>query len=435
MNGLPGMIGSGMPETLELKRLLSYIVSVVSKYQQSVFIPEELGELIDDIERAQQKLDESGYKDADVLETDVPKDLFRYWDTVSLAREAYREKIRLNFTGATEELSTKRISVLFNCWLREINLGISRAQVIGAHNGVGFTVNLNPTYFSFEASSWKLNGKHSFDGSPLVNVTSMRVHVLPVFLEGPTRMMKTVSNEQSRLIYNDVKMSELRDHNLKMYTISGQLAGQSMDMGRLMAFSPGWLENQSVWLHMSFKYYLELLRSKLYNEFYEEMVSGGMPPFMNATIYGRSLVECSSFVASSAFQDPSIQGQGFLARLSGATAEFLSMWILMFIGPKPFVIDENTNDLSMQLMPALPLWIFERPDGQQVPQLSFRLFGSIHVTYHNTLGKDLFDIPPKQYFIKYKDGSTLSLNSATIPGDIARKIRGQQLIDGIDAFF
>lgn len=436
MNGLPGMIGSGMPETLELKRLITYIVSAVSKYQQSVFIPEELGELIDDIEKAQQKLEESGYNDADMLELNVPKELFRYWDSVSSAREIYREKIRLHFSGATQELSPDRIAVLFTSWLREIHKGINRAMVIGGHHGVGFTSNVNPTYFSFEANSWKLNGKQSFDGSPLVNVTSMRVHVLPIFLEGPTRMIRTVPDKQTRLIYNDLKNSELRDDKLKMYTISGSLEGQSMDMGRLMAFSPGWLENQSVWLHMSFKYYLELLRSKLYIEFYEEMLSGGMPPFMNATMYGRSLVECSSFLASSAFQDPSVQGQGFVARLSGATAEFLNMWILIFIGPKPFVLDENTNELSMQLVPALPLWLFEKyPDSQQVPQVSFRLFGSINVTYHNTIRRDLFDIPPRQYIIKYKDGSTLSINSSTIPGDIARKIRGQQLIDGIDAFF
>ena len=33
-----------------------------------------------------------------------------------------------------------------------------------------------------------------------------------------------------------------------------------LQIGRMMAFVPGWLENQSVWLHMSYKYYLELLR-------------------------------------------------------------------------------------------------------------------------------------------------------------------------------
>lgn len=74
------------------------------------------------------------------------------------------------------------------------------------------------------------------------------------------------------------------------------------------------------------QYYLQLLRGKLYDQFFSEMKNGGMLPFMDAEVYGRSLMECSSFIASSAFPDPSIVGQGFLARLSGSTAEFLDIW-------------------------------------------------------------------------------------------------------------
>jgi hypothetical protein len=71
---------------------------------------------------------------------------------------------------------------------------------------------------------------------------------------------------------------------------------------------------------------LQLLKGKLYDQFFSEMKNGGMLPFMDPEIYGRPLMECSSFIASSAFPDPSIVGQGFLARLSGSTAEFLDMW-------------------------------------------------------------------------------------------------------------
>ena len=434
MNGLPGMLGSGMPEALELKRLLLYINSVVLKYQRPVLIPEELGVLIDDIDLALSNLDKSDYKDADFLKAEVPDDLFRYWDTVATARESYREKVRLSFVGTTRELSWQQISAIMDRWVRQIDLGLNRATFIGAHYGNGFSVNVNPTYFAFDVTTWEVNGGHSFDGSTLVNPKSMRVRVLAPFLEGPTRMMKIVSNEQSRKIYNEVKVSDLRDEPLKMYKISSSLEGQSIDIGRMMAFSPGWLENQSVWLHMSYKYYLEILRSKLYAEFYEE-ISSGLPPFMNATVYGRSLVECSSFIASSAYPDPSVRGRGFLARFSGATAEFLSMWILMFLGPKPFFLDEKTNELSMQLVPALPLWLFEEDGTAQVPKLSFRLFNSIHVTYHNTARRDLFHKKPIKYLIKYKDGSTILIQDPVIPADIARKIRGQLLIDGIDVFF
>jgi hypothetical protein len=54
-------------------------------------------------------------------------------------------------------------------------------------------------------------------------------------------------------MYNKVLNSNLRDNVLKMYFLSADLTGQSYDMGRMMAFAAGWLENQSIWMHMSYK--------------------------------------------------------------------------------------------------------------------------------------------------------------------------------------
>ena len=53
----------------------------------------------------------------------------------------------------------------------------------------------------------------------------------------------------------------------------------------------------------------------------------GAPYNMDLDTYGRSPLECGSFVVSSAYPDESMWGTSFLARLSGSTAEFLSMWI------------------------------------------------------------------------------------------------------------
>jgi hypothetical protein len=138
-----------------------------------------------------------------------------------------------------------------------------------------------------------------------------------------------------------------------MYTVSASLVDQPIEMGRSMAFAQGWLENQSVWLHMSYKFYLELLRHGLYGDFFDSVRQGGLLPFMDAKTYGRSPMQCSSFIASSVFEDPSVRGRGFLGRLSGSTAEFLSMWILMFIGPEPFYVDSTTGEVQMQLMHEL----------------------------------------------------------------------------------
>ena len=68
-----------------------------------------------------------------------------------------------------------------------------------------------------------------------------------------------------------------------LYTSYMYVIGMSQDIGRMMAFTPGWLENQSVWLHMSYKFYLELLRAGLYDEFFNE-IKTGLVPFMDPKV-------------------------------------------------------------------------------------------------------------------------------------------------------
>merc|ERR1711971_269450 len=172
-----------------------------------------------------------------------------------------------------------------------------------------------------------------------------------MFLEGPVRYMKTIQDKEDEMedMYNRVLTSGLRDTELQMYFLSASLEGQTYDMGRQIAFAPGWLENQSIWMHMSYKYYLQLIRGKQYEQFFAEMKEyGGILPFMDPVVYGRPLMECSSFIASSAFPDPDVHGEGFLARLSGSTAEFMDMWKEMFIGQNLFYLNEN-DDVEMQL--------------------------------------------------------------------------------------
>lgn len=77
--------------------------------------------------------------------------------------------------------------------------------------------------------------------------------------------------------------------------------------------------------------------------------------------------------------------QGFLARLSGSTAEFLSMWNIMMAGPNPFTIstsNENGMCAYLKLQPILPKWLF-RNTSNGVFQLSFTFLGSVVVTYFN----------------------------------------------------
>ncbi len=179
---------------------------------------------------------------------------------------------------------------------------------------------------------------------------------------------------------------------------------------------------------------------------------------MDPKVYGRSLMECSSFLASSAFKDPATQGRGFSARLSGSTAEFLSIWVLMFIGPNPFFLDDG-GALKMQLMPALPRWLFETPSSDESPSiaklpaaavvkpvepamddekpmsLSFNLFSTIRVTYINTKKTDLFDTFPTKYEINFSDGTVTVVDGAVIPTDLAIRIRKVVDVKTIVAYF
>jgi hypothetical protein len=82
-----------------------------------------------------------------------------------------------------------------------------------------------------------------------------------------------------------------------MYLFVRKSQGQSYDMGR-RSLSPLAGENQSIWMHMSYKYYLAS-QWKSIHRILSEMKGGGILPFMDPDVYGRSLMECSSFIACS----------------------------------------------------------------------------------------------------------------------------------------
>mmetsp|Transcript_30803 Transcript_30803/g.62055 ORF Transcript_30803/g.62055 Transcript_30803/m.62055 type:complete len:1240 (-) Transcript_30803:856-4575(-) len=446
MNGLAGMVGSGMPETFELSELLKYVLSVVKKFQRPLVVPSELADMVDTVNDALDELLASGYEDSEELTSDVPKELFKYWDTVASARESYRNEVQYYFSGDTVEIAAEDAIDMLTKWFDQVQLGVARSMKIGS-KGIDDdgTSGLPPSYFSYNITKWKRTHEKNDKGLPLVNAEAMAVGVFPLFLEAPTRYMKLIVDDQDKMVdmYDKVLNSGLRDDQLKMYFLSADLTGQSYDMGRMMAFAAGWLENQSIWMHMSYKYYLQLIRGKLYDQFYSEMRGGGMLPFMDPKVYGRSLMECSSFIASSAFLDPSVVGRGFLARLSGSTAEFLSIWRLMFIGPNPYVMNDD-GDVEMQLIPALPMWLFEDKetaggegkrdeDGNLV--VSYKLFASIMVTYHNTLGTDLFEVEPTSYIVTMTDGSTVEVEGSKIPTETAVKIRKLLGVETIDVYF
>lgn len=88
------------------------------------------------------------------------------------------------------------------------------------------------------------------------------------------------------------------------------------------------------------------------------------------------------------FPDKKLHGASFLARLSGSTAEMMSMWALMMGGQTPFSVDEQGN-LLLTLEPKLPGWMFTE-EGT----VSFTFLGEVQVIYHNPTKADSWTITP-----------------------------------------
>jgi len=352
-----------------------------------------------------------------------------YWDASNTAREVYRDATVANFAGESAEVSAAEMVKIMSAMEAKMIAGIDMA--LATNEG------LSPSYFYYECTDYSINtpgpDTKNGDGTSTAAATTItakafKTHTLPLFLEGPVRHLKVMSSiEEKRKLYNNVRNSNLYDEALKMYTLSESLSGMGQDVGRMKAFSPGWLENQSVWLHMSYKFYLELLRGGLYEEFWAE-VATGLVPFMDPKVYGRSPVEAASFIVSSAFPDPKLHGASFLARLSGSTAEFLSMWALMFAGAQPFSVS-NSGVLQLTFSPAIPGWLF-KDDGVA----SFTFLGSVKVTYHNPAKTNTWTVAPTRAEVTGVDGKVVNIAGAIIEGTVAESVRSGGVV-AIDVFF
>jgi hypothetical protein len=403
MNGLPGIFGSAMSETLELKRLLEFLIFSGEAAELEIALPAEVAVLAGSVEEFLNQFENGELDD------------YSYWNQIAAAREKYRELVKNGFEGTEKNIELQKLTVYVKKMLTKTKAGIDKATELG--NG------LIPTYFSFEAVDWEKivdengNEKLNKKGLPLVKVNSFEVSVLPHFLEGPARSLKTADPQTAWSTYQHVRNSEIYDSKLKMYKTSGSLEDQTFDIGRARAFTPGWLERESIFMHMEFKYLLSVLKSGLYEEFYEDIIYA-MPPFMDAEVYGRSVLENSSFIASSVNPDSSLHGQGFVARLSGTTAEFLSIWQLMMMGKKLF--DVNEEGLTLKLEPILPSWLFDSEGKVQ-----FTLLGKIQVTYHNPSRRNTFgDEGAKTVkYVLQMNGEEVKVNGDKLQDAYAQAVR------------
>lgn len=408
LNGLPALSGSSLCETFELKRLILTIKSALnSSGRKEAVLSEELCELLDGLAGATNEHFEDNSADKD----------YRFWDKTHALKEDYRRKVKLGFSGREKAVDAQYLISILDNALRKVNEGINNS--LDEKSGV---------YYSY------------FINQPAEYETVIDGFVMPkrftrknvaFFLEGQMHALRLAQNcHEAGKLHKAVKKSALFDKKLKMYKVTASLTDMPEEIGRCRVFTPGWLENESIWLHMEYKYILELLKQGLYEDFYTEF-KNVLIPFQDPRKYGRSILENSSFLVSSAFPQKELHGNGFVARLSGSTAEFLQIWLIMNIGKEPFFLNEKL-ELNLVFAPALAGWLFDRKG-----EYSFNFLSKIKVTYHNPLKKDTFGANAakitKILLSEDGGGEPIEIAGALIPSPCALKVRSLQ-INKIDIY-
>ena len=162
MNGLPGLFGSSMPETLELKRLVDFMAGALcpqEKHSEEKSSPEGK-------ENPEEKSspEEENRQSAGELtgEMELPAELadfmreirkalgeglsdFDYWDRTACLREGFRERIRLCVTGETRTVTFGELSEVLEAFRVRLDGAVERAMEAGK--------GIMPTYYTYEAVS------------------------------------------------------------------------------------------------------------------------------------------------------------------------------------------------------------------------------------------------------------------------------------------
>ena len=347
LNGLPALFGSSVAESCELARLLAFTTEKLRTVQAPLALYTEIADLAEAL-----------------ASLPACPDPAARWDYANRIKEQYRVTVENGLAGARKSVAPAELAAVLDSWLALVQDGLTRAAAMQG--------GICPTHLLFSTE----DGEH------------FTPHTVPLFLEGPTRWMKTAAPADCRRMAEAVRSSDLYDKKLEMYKVNASLAPLTFEAGRAKAFTPGWLENESVWLHMEYKYLLELLKAGLYAEFSAAFRTAAVP-FLNPNVYGRSPLENVSFIVSSANPDPALHGRGFVARLSGSTAEFLQMRELMFFGKTPFILQNGS--LALRLAPFLPEYLI--PASREV---SARFAEQCEVTYRIAPG---IQVVPGQYRI------------------------------------
>ncbi len=417
LNGLPALFGSSLCETLELKRTASFLLKALKQLRgktRDILVPVEVFSFFTGLNKLLNNFLSSALTDTSKLKNSD----YLWWNKSNFLKESFRQKSRACLKGSEKKISLLRIEKFLNNLTAKLNIGIRKAK--------DQKTGLPLTYFTYSVKKYDIKNKQ-------IMPRQFIKKSLPLFLEG---VMHTLKVDGRKSLHSKLKKSVLFDKKLKMYRLNAPLNNESLEIGRSRIFTPGWLENESIWLHMEYKYLLELLKNGFYEEFFAAFYDCGVC-FFNPKDYGRSPLENSSFIVSSAYIDKSLWGKGFVARLSGATAELLNIWILLCLGKKPFYLDKNKR-LCLRFSPALKKEFFTKArvtidfEGKKItlgPNIfAFKLFSKTLICYHNPQRKDILPKSSrvKKITVTNRKGKT-SCFSSTIKFPCSLDLRNQKL--------
>lgn len=431
MNGLPGILGSSLGESFEVERLCRFLLESLTQVDLTGYkVYEDLQQFVKKLIPIIQKRVKAG-----------PKGAFAFWDAAHTAREKYLEQTRYGVSGQEKPLTVKELTSFLEGCLSILSDIRGRALKSKAFDKQGIPY----TYFEnqvvgFATLGTKTKPKLNAAGYPLVKAKKFSARPLPLFLEGPMHYLR-VHPENAQSVYEAIKASPVYDEELEMFKVSESLAEETFEIGRVKAWPAGWIENESVYTHMVYKFLLEVLRSGLATEYFRD-VKTHLTPFLDPSRYGRSIFQNVSFIVSSAYADKSRHGQGFQARLSGVTSEMLHLWTMMTAGPKPFWLTEQ-GELRFTLRPMLAGWIFTthsvpftyrdrvRIHEIEIPRNSFafRFAGNTLIVYRNDARKNTYQDGSRveSYLIQYRDGTVKEVKSDTLDDKQARDLRAGKI--------
>lgn len=419
VNGLPSLFGSELPAQYRLFQVIKNLSKEINEWEENfeLEVYEEIYQLYRSVLEALTLVKAS-------------RNTVEYWSIVNCSKEIYRSAVKETISGREIKITKKDLLNYLDeavSWMEEL------FESAFDDNGLPLT------FMTHKPKEYDILDSTNPKGYHCVDVKDFDYHKFAPFLEGAVFRMEYETDKDRCLdLYNRVKNSPLYDNQLNLYKIATGLEHEPKEQGRTGGWPKGWFENESVFLHVQFKYLLQLLKSGLYDEFFEDIKSC-FTVFRDPEEYGRSPFEHVSFIAPTAHERPSYWGRGSQARLTGTNAEVIHMFQIMSFGHRPFCLGKS--GLELNLRPILTSDMFTNVEEKRVltslegeeqelviPQNCYAalFLGKTLVVYNNPQRETTFgdnSLKPHQYELHYSNRGKVILDNEIISGEYAEDVR------------